>query len=220
MQENTSNATQQASEESKLDAVTSKYSDQFDRFSKSKSGNIVVDFLLFRRNIVPLTLSILFVLGVLVEWIIGIAGLIGKGPIGSWFSELVDKEVIVKGKAETISTLEVNYLSCFIVGIILIVVSPFVVHYVLELVRYLWIKVVVPLWEKVVIRFFVNVMPEIFPFLFERFMKFVDIMLDGLIAVIMIIVALVKGVIFIPKSLCQRFSKWVAKPLEGTSSKK
>lgn len=220
MQENMDNATQPASDESKLDAVASKYTDQFDRFSKSKSGNALVEFLMFRRNIVPLTLSILFAGGVLVFWLIGIAGLVGKGPIGEMFQDLVHVEKTINGKVAMVDELRTNYVASILVSLVVIVLAPFVIHYILELAKYVWAKIIVPLWDKVVIRFFVNVMPELFPFMFERFMKFVDIILDGLITVIMTVTAVVKGVVLIPKTLCQRVSKWLAKPLEGTATAK
>ena len=113
-----------------------------------------------------------------------------------------------------------NFIERLIAGLGVIVAGPFVIHYVLELVKYFWTNVAVPIWNKVVIRFFVNVLPEVLPFLLERFMRYIDILLDGMVAVIMTVAAVLKGVIWLPKTLCQRLGRWARKPLEGEVSAK
>ena len=52
-----------------IDALTSKYTEGFEKFSKSQSGNVVLDFITFKRNLVPHTLTLLFVLVVAIVWI-------------------------------------------------------------------------------------------------------------------------------------------------------
>ena len=210
---------------SKLDVVTAKYAEGFESFSNSKSGNLILDFVMFKRNIVPYTLQILYVLSVVFVWLVGIAGLIGKGPIGGYFSQVVERKV--NGTPETV--VEVSYFQSLICSIAIIVFAPFVLHYVLEIVKFLWgfvlhiyEKVLIPIWQTIVIRFFANVAPQILPFLYERFMKVVDIcidragpvidaVIDGVVAIAMTIAAFLKGVIWVPYTLCQRLARWVNK---------
>lgn len=193
---------------SKLDAVTAKYAESFENFSNSKSGNLILDFVMFKRNIVPYTLQIIYVLSVVLAWLAGIAGLIGKGPIGSFFPE---------------------YIQSLIASILVIVFAPFVFHYVLEIVKFLWSfvlhvyeKVLIPIWQTIVVRFFANVAPQVLPFMYERFMKVVDICvdragpaldaaIDGVVAIAMTIAAFLKGLIWLPYTLCQRLAKWANK---------
>lgn len=209
----------------KLDAVTAKYAESFESFSNSKSGNLILDFVMFKRSIVPYTLQILYVLCVALAWLAGIAGLIGKGPIGDYFSQLVEKTV----DGKTSMVLEVSYVRSLIASILIIVFAPFVFHYVLEIVKFLWgfilhvyEKVLIPIWQTIVIRFLANVAPQIFPFLYERFMKVVDIVvdragpaldavIDGIVAIAMTIAALLKGLIWLPYTLGQRLARWANK---------
>lgn len=187
-------------ERSKLDATAAKYAESFDKFSKSKWGNVVLDFVAFKRNLVPHTHSILYVLTTLAIMLNGLGVIANAGP----FANMVGN----------------GFIERLFVGVAMIVAGPFVIHYVLEIVKYLWINVVVPIWNKVVIRFFVNVLPELLPFLLERFMKWIDILLDGLVTVNMTVAAVLKGVIWLPKTLCQRLGRWARKPLEGEVSAK
>ena len=195
--------------ENKLDAVTAKYAESFENFSKSKSGNLILDFVMFKRNIVPYTLQILFVLFVAVSWIVGIAGIFGKGPIGDSCPQ---------------------YGVSLLVSLLVIVFAPFVLHYILEIVKFLWgfvihvyEKVLIPIWQIIVIRFLANVAPQILPFLYERFMKVVDIFvdrtgqgldaaIDAVVTVVMTIAAVLKGVLWLPMTLCQRLERWAKKP--------
>ena len=195
--------------ENKLDAVTAKYAESLGNFSKSKSGNLILDFVMFRRNIVPYTLQILFVLCVAVSWIAAIAGIFGTGPIGASCP---------------------NYGVSLLVSVLVIVFAPFVFHYVLEIVKFLWgfvlhvyEKVLIPIWQTIAIRFFANVAPQILPFLYERFMKVVDIVvdrmglgldaaIDAVVTVVMTIAAVLKGVLWLPMTLCQRLERWAKKP--------
>lgn len=187
-------------EQSKLDATAAKYAESFDKFSKSKSGNVVIDFITFKRNLISYTLVILYVISTILVELGGLGIIVHAGP---WADIAGD-----------------NFMGRLIVGLIVVVAGPFVVHYLLEIVKYLWINVAVPVWNKVIIRFFVNVMPEVLPFLLERFMKGIDICLDGQVAIIMTIAAVLKGVIWLPKTLCQRLGRWARKPLEGESPAK
>ena len=187
-------------EQSKLDATAAKYAESFDKFSKSKSGNAVLDFITFKRNLVPYTLIIIYVLSTLFVVLSGLGIIVHAGPFADMAGE--------------------NFIERLIAGLGVIVAGPFVIHYVLELVKYLWTNVAVPIWNKVVIRFFVNVLPEVLPFLLERFMRYIDILLDGMVAVIMTVAAVLKGVIWLPKTLCQRLGRWARKPLEGEVSAK
>ena len=210
----------------KLAAVTAKYAESFESFSNSKSGNLILDFVLFKRNIVPYTIQIIYVLGVAAAWLVAIAGLIGKGPVGAYFSEMVKKTV----GDQTTFTMEVSYIKSIVVSLLIFVFAPFVLHYVLEIVKFFWRfvvhvyeKVLIPIWETIVIRFFANVAPQILPFLYERFMKLVDIVvdrvgpgldaaIDAVVTVVMTIAAVLKGVIWLPMTLCQRLGKWANKP--------
>jgi hypothetical protein len=187
-------------EQSKLDATAAKYAESFDKFSKSKSGNVVLDFIAFKRNLIPHTLTILYVLGVLAIVLNGLGVIVKAGPLADMVGD--------------------NFIERLIAGLIVIVAGPFVIHYILEIVKYLWPNVIVPIWNKVVIRFFVNVLPEVLPFLLERFMKWIDILLDGLVTIIMTVAAVLKGVIWLPKTLCQRLGRWAKKPLEGEAPAK
>ena len=178
-----------------LEAGTSKYGERFDKFSKSKSGKAIVDFVLFRTNLLPCTLPILYLVLVAIAWGFGFVCIVNAGPFSS-----LDARAVLN-------------------GIALIVAAPFAVHYLLELVKYVFLKVFVPLWEKIVLRFLVNVLPELLPFLFERFMKFIDIVLDGLVAATMVVAAVLKGVVWLPKTLCRRLGRWAETPLDGEAGK-
>ena len=158
----------------KLDSVTGKCTERFETFANSKSGNLILEFVTFKRNIVPYTLQILYVAIVIVAWLVGILGLIGQGPIGAECTQ----EVIRDGK----EFMEVNYATSLGISIGVILLAPFIVHYLLEIVKFLWkfvlhcyAKVLIPLWETIVLRYFVNVLPQILPFTLEQFMKFVEI---------------------------------------------
>lgn len=180
--------TNQPGQAEKLDNVTNKLSSRYNAFAKSTCGTKVLEFVRFEKNIVPYTLQILFVFAVLAVWYVGIAGIFGSGPFAG-----------------------APFLDRFFIGLVLVVGGPFAIHYALELVKYVWTKIVVVLWDKIVIRFFVNVLPELLPFMTERFMKYVDILLDGLVVVIMTVAAVLKGVVWLPKKLCQRLGRWCDK---------
>ena len=199
---NANPATREAlSEQSGLDATTTKYSERFDKFSKSKSGNVIVDFVSFKTNLVPYTLVILYIGGVCLAWLSGLGAIVNVGPLATPGTELGDRIVTI------------------LKGLALIVAAPFVIHYLLELVKYIFQKVLVPLWNKIVIHFLVNVLPELLPFMFERFMKFIDLALDGMVAGTMAVAAVLKGVVWLPKTLCQRLGRWARKPLGGEDVK-
>lgn len=193
-----------ANQKSKLDAVTGKYQEHFETFANSKSGNVILEFVMFKRNIVPYTLQIVYVAVVAAAWLVGLLGLIGKGPIGD----------------------SCTYAQSLIVSLAVIILVPFVAHYILEIVKFLWRfvlhcyeKVLIPLWETIVLRYFVNVLPQILPFTLEQLMKVVDIcvgragafldaIIDGIATVAMSVAAVLKGVLWLPKTLCQRLGRW------------
>ena len=220
-------ANESADQGTKLDAVTGKCTERFETFANSKSGNLILEFVTFKRNIVPYTLQILYVAIVIVAWLVGILGLIGKGPIGAECTH----EVIRDGK----EFMEVNYASSLGISIGVILLAPFIVHYLLEIVKFLWkfvlhcyAKVLIPLWETIVLRYLVNVLPQILPFTLERFMKFVDIcvdrsgsffdaIIDGITVVAMSIAALLKGALWLPMTLCQRLERWAKKGDAGSA---
>ena len=190
-----------------IDEFTSKYTEGFEKFSKSQSGNLVLDFILFKRNLIPCTLQIVFILGVVAAWIVAIMGIFGQGPLGSLPS----------------------FLTRLGVCLVLFAFAPFVLHYALELVKVLWRfvvhvyeKVLVPLWNTLVVCFFANVAPQVLPFLYQRFMKLVDIVvnkvdplldavIDMIVALSMTIIALLKGCLWLPKRICERIAKWLDK---------
>lgn len=196
-----------------IDALTSKYTEGFEKFSKSQSGNVVLDFITFKRNLVPHTLTILFVLVVAMAWIIAALGIFRQGPIGDF----------CRG----------SYLLTVGVSVATFVFAPFVVHYALELCKVLWAfvlhvygKVLVPIWNTLVICFMANVAPQVLPFMYQRFMKAIDIfmgkldpLLDAVIGLIiagsMAIIAVVKGCVWLPKNICQCIGKWLNKPTSG-----
>ena len=211
------------SSENKIDAATARYAEGFENFSSSKYGNLILDFAMFKRNILPYTLQVLYALTVIVAWLVSLAGLIGKGPIGDMittYGTTSDRKPMT----------DVAYFKSFLVSVLVIVLAPFVLHYVFELVKIIWRflvhvyeKVLVPIWQTIVIRFFANVFPQILPFVYERFMKVIDIVIDrigpmcdavidGVIAVAMTIAAVLKGVVWLPKSVCQRLARWFNKP--------
>ena len=99
-------------------------------------------------------------------------------------------------------------MSRLLLGIVCVVAGPFVLHYLLEILKYVFFAICVPIWDKLVIRYFVNLLPELFPFLLERFMKYVDITLDGAVVVIMAVAGVLKGIVWLPKTLGQRLEKW------------
>ncbi len=212
--------------ENKLDAATAKCVAGFESFSNSKCGNLILDFVMFKRNIVPYTLQILYVLFVVLAWVAGIAGIFGKGPIGESFSHVVEKTV----DGKTTMELEVSYLLSLVVSLLVIVFAPFILHYLLEIVKFLWgfvlhvyEKVLVPIWQTLIVRFFANVAFQIFPFMYERFMKVVDIgidklapaldaAIDGVVAIALAIAGVFKGILWLPKTLCKRLGRWANKP--------
>ena len=69
-------------QENKLDETTRKYAAKYDAFAQSCSGNAILGFVKFEKNIVPYTLQIVFVLSVLLAWVVGIAAIFGAGPLG------------------------------------------------------------------------------------------------------------------------------------------
>ena len=86
-------------------------------------------------------------------------------------------------------------------------------------------KVLVPIWNTLVICFMANVAPQVLPFLYQRFMKAIDIfmgkldpLLDAVIGLIiagsMAIIAVVKGCVWLPKNICQCIGKWLNKPAD------
>ena len=175
-------------QENKLDETTRKYAAKYDAFAQSCSGNAILGFVKFEKNIVPYTLQIVFVLSVLLAWVVGIAAIFGAGPLG-----------------------EGPFFSRLLLGIILVVAAPFVLHYLLEIIKYVFFAIAVPLWDKLVIRYAVNLVPEFFPFMLERTMKSIDIVLDGYVVVIMAVAGALKGVVWLPRALCQRLEKWCDK---------
>lgn len=204
-----------------IDALTNKYTEGFEKFSKSQSGNIILDFISFKRNLVPHTLLIVFVLAVVAAWIIAVLGILGQGPIGMFCREMVEKD----GK----EVMSFNFIKAVGMSVGLFVFAPFVLHYALELCKVLWKfalhvyeKVLVPIWNTLVICFLANVVPQVLPFLCQRFMKAVDILMgkldplldaviDLLVAASTTVIALVKGCVWLPMHICQRIGKWLDK---------
>lgn len=163
----------------------------------------VCDFANFKRNLVPYTLQIALMLGVAAVWYSCIRGLFGEG-------ELIDPPDLVPPNAEfgiACKIVCMRTVKC----LLYFVAAPFVIHYGLEVAKYLFVNIVVPLWEKIVIRFLVNALPELLPFTLERYMRFIDICLAGCIAVIMTVSAVLKGLVWLPKSLCQCLDRWFKK---------
>lgn len=209
-----------------IDAFTDKYAEGFEKFSNSKSGNIILDFVLFKKNLVPYTLQIVFVLAVLFCWIVAVQGILGQGVIGASCVEFTQKS-----DGSTVQSF--NFIKAVGISVGLFIAAPFVIHYALELVKFIWRflvhvyeRVLVPLWNTLVLRFFANVMPQILPFLYERFMKAVDICLSKLdplldaaigafLAVFMNVAAVLKGVLWLPKKVCVFLGRWLDKSAEG-----
>ena len=175
-------------QENKLDETTRKCAAKYDAFAQSSSGGLILGFVKFEKNIMPYTLQILFVLSVVFAWAIGIAGIFGVGPLS-----------------------EFPFFVRLLAGLVLVVVGPFALHYLLEILKYVFFAVMVPLWDKLVIRYLVNLVPEFFPFMLERTMKSIDIALDGCVVVIMAVAGALKGVVWLPRALCQRLEKWCDK---------
>ena len=169
---------------SRLAETTKEYAAKCEAFAQTKFGNAVIAFVNFEKNIVPYTLQIFFVLGVVAAWVAAIMVLFGAG--GMAFTDRL------------------------VTAIALLVAGPFVIHYLLEILKYAFVKIAMPLWDKLVIRFLVNVLPESLPFFLERVMKAVDIALDGTVVVFMAVAGVLKGVLWLPKTLCQRLARWCA----------
>lgn len=212
--------------ETKIDEITNRYTESFERFSSSKSGNIILEFILFKRNLLPYTLLILNALCVLAAWAVAIMGIFAQGPIGEYCKDRIEKD----GKFDT----SFNFIKAVVIGVLIFVVAPFVVHYVLELVKkvvwpllvHIYQKVLVPVWNTLIVRFLANVLPETVPFVYERIMKVVDILInrldqslgaqiDVMVAFSVTFIAMLKGVVWLPKKLCQRLAKWIDKSNEG-----
>lgn len=213
-------STENQNGETKIDEITSKYTESFERFSNSKSGNIILEFILFKRNLMPYTFEIVYVLGVLAAWAIAIMGIFAQGPIGTYCTEQISKD----GK----DVASFNFVLAAVIGVGIFVVAPFALHYVMELITkviwpflvHVYEKVAVPIWNTLVVRFLANVLPQIFPFVYERTMKFIDIcinklepfldaVIDLMAAGAVTLIALLKGVVWLPKKLGQRLEKWV-----------
>ena len=197
--------TMSENESSNFDSTTPTTVDQCALFKNAAWGKVFLEFADFKRNLIPYTLQIAFGIGLLVCWGFCICGFFGEGPlIGYPFFETVgnNKEIGVVCKIICLRT-----IGCLIV----FTTSPFVVHYALEVAKCLFVKVAVPLWDKLVIRFLVDVLPELAPFLLERFMRLIDITLAGLISIIVTVSAVLKGIVWLPKSLCQCLGKWCNK---------
>ena len=195
-----------------LDALTNKYTEGFEKFSSSKSGNVILDFALFKRNLVPHTLQILFLLGVAAAWVVAVLGILGQGPIGAMCVEMVTKD----GNP----VMSFNFLKALGIGAAIIVFGPFIIHYALEVIKYVFEKILAPLWNALIIRFLVNLLPQLLPFLFERCMKLIDVVVIkvdpfleaviGLgIAASVAVVSVLKGVVWLPKKICQRIGRWL-----------
>lgn len=169
--------------------------------AKAGFGRTVLAFINFEKNLMPYTMQILFVLIVIGLWAYGAMSLIDG----------------IAAKVDNPN------MDCGLVGkivqfLLIIPLAPFVVHYalenlhyVLQFLKHLYFKVIVPLWEKLVLRFVVNVLPELFPFAQERLMKAVDICLDGLVVIFMAVAGLLKSVVWLPKMLGQYLEKWYEK---------
>lgn len=113
--------------------------------------------------------------------------------------------------------------TAWIFGIICVLRFNLCVRCPVGFVLHVYEKVLVPIWETIVIRFLANVAPQILPFLYERFMKVVDIFvdrtgqgldaaIDAVVTVVMTIAAVLKGVLWLPMTLCQRLERWAKKP--------
>lgn len=188
-----------------LAETTSGSANQHGSAKKTTRGKMFLEFADFKRNLIPYTLQIAFGIGLFVCWGICILGLFGEGPlIGFPFFETVGNNKEIGAVCKIIG---LRTIGCLIV----FAESPFVVHYALEVAKYLFVKVAVPLWDKLVIRFLVNVLPELAPFLLERFMRLIDITLAGLIAIFVTVSAVLKGIVWLPKSLCQCLDRWCKK---------
>ena len=186
-----------------LDETSPNYANKAESFANSPFKKVVLEFANFKRNLVPYTIQIAFLIGVGLLWISCVTGLFGEGLLADYFGQ-------VPPHAEFGAALKIicmRTIGCLIV----FVASPFVIHYILEVVKYLFVNVVMPLWEKIVIRFLVNVLPELAPFMLERFMRAIDISLAGSVAIIMTVTAVLKGVVWLPKSLCQCLDRWFKK---------
>ena len=224
-------STQAQNREIKIDEITNKYTESFERFSNSKSGNVVLEFILFKRNLMPYTFEIVYVLGVLVAWAIAIMGIFAQGPIGAYCTKIIEKD----GKDVT----SFNFILAVVIGAGIFVVAPFALHYVMELITkviwpflvHVYEKVMVPIWNTLIVRFLANVLPQIFPFGYERTMKFIDICIDKLepfldavidlmVAGSVTMIAMVKGFVWLPGKLGQRLGKWVDKANEGAEVSK
>ena len=211
-------STENQNGETKIDEITNKYTESFERFSNSKSGNIILEFILFKRNLMPYTFQIVYILGVLAAWVIAIMGVFAQGPIGAYCTRYVEEG----GKEQF------NFIQAAVIGVGVFIVAPFVLHYVMELITkviwpflvHVYEKVIVPIWNTLVVRFLANVLPQIFPFGYERMMKsidicvnklepFLDTVIDLMAAGAVTLVALLKGVVWLPKKLGQRLEKWV-----------
>ena len=220
-------STENQNREAKIDEITSRYTESFERFSNSKSGNIILEFILFKRNLMPYTFQIVYVLAVLAAWAIAIMGIFAQGPIGTYCTQIIVKD----GKDVT----SFNFVQAVVIGVGVFVVAPFVLHYVMELITkviwpflvHVYEKVIVPIWNTLVVRFLANVLPQVFPFGYERSMKFIDIcvnklepfldaVIDLMVAGSVTMIAMLKGFVWIPKKLCQRLEKWVDQPNAGT----
>lgn len=217
-------STESQNGETKIDEITNKYTESFERFSNSKSGNIVLEFILFKRNLMPYTFQIVYVLGVLAAWVVAIMGIFAQGPIGAYCTQYNDK-----------GGSSFNFVQAVIIGVGVFVVAPFALHYVMELITkviwpflvHVYEKVMVPIWNTLVVRFLANVLPQMFPFGYERTMKFIDIcinklepfldaVIDLMVAGAVTMIAMLKGFVWLPGKLGQRLGKWVDKANEGT----
>lgn len=160
--------------------------------SKPTFVQLMVEFLQFKRSLIPYTLHVLLAVLVLFGWYHSIAGLFGEGELAGFFG------ITYEGMkfAEAAKIIVIRTIGC----LIFFVAWPFVVHYFLAAFRYVFLSVVRPLWEKLVIGFGVNVLPD---FATDRFMKFVDVVIAGFSVVFMTAAAILKGVLWLPKTLCQ-----------------
>ena len=153
---------------------------------------LMVEFLQFKRSLIPYTLHVLLAVFVLVGWYYSIAGLFGEGGLAGFFGTTYEGMKFAEA-AKLIAIRTIGCLGFFLAW-------PFVVHYVLAALRYVFLSVVRPLWEKLVIGFCVNVLPD---FATDRFMKSVDVAIAGFSVVFMSAAAVLKGVLWLPKTLCQ-----------------
>lgn len=211
--------------QNKLDKLAGKY----ESFSNSKLGSVILDFVTFKKNLMPYTLQIAYGILVLVTWIVAVIAIFKQGPLAAFFSDtLKDKD------GKMVDTY--NYLAAIGVALVLVVLAPFVFHYILELVKkvvwpllvHVYEKVLLPIWNTLIVRFLANVFPQVLPFLYERAMRVVDILVDRLGAFLdavidlfgaafVTLVTVVKGIVWFPKVICQRLNKWVNKPEDGAA---